>query len=196
VTDKFKKTPIGRIAWGSLIEPRENQASGEMEWSLGLVCAEDECQEFFEAIEEALAEARAKDLKFPRDNSKLYLPFSPALKKNEAGELEPDEGFITIKLKRKRMIRKRGLTEKTTNTPPLLYDSSGKIVRLAEVPGGSRGLAVFDIYCYNTPTTKGVSLGLKGFQVVELFEREDALPAIEGGWRAESELDQLLAADA
>jgi hypothetical protein len=173
----------------------ENQA-GEMEWSLGLVCPEEECQEIFETIESALAEARAKDLKFPRDNSKLHLPFQPAMKKTEAGELEPDEGFITLKFKRKRMIRKRGSAEKTLNVPPRIYDSDGKFVQLPEIPRGSRGKAVFDIYCYNTPTTKGVSFGLRGFQVVELFRRDESIPAVEGGWRAETELDQLLAADA
>ena len=189
-------TPIGRIVWGSLVEPRENQANGEMEWALGLVCSEEECQPIFEAIESALSEARAKDLKFPRDNSKLYLPFQPAMKKGEDGELEPEEGCVTLKFKRKRMIRKRGASEKTTNTPPRIYDSDGKFVELPDVPRGSRGKAVFDMYTYNTATTKGLSFGLRGFQVVELFEREDSIPAVEGGWRAETELDQLLQADA
>lgn len=189
-------TPIGRIVWGSLVEPRENQANGEMEWSLGLVCSEVECEAIFEAIESALSEARAKDLKFPRDNSKLYLPFQPAMKKGEDGELEPDEGFVTLKFKRKRMIRKRGASEKAMNTPPRIYDSTGKFVELPDVPRGSKGKAVFDMYTYNTATTKGLSFGLRGFQVVELFERDDSIPAVEGGWRAETELDQLLQADA
>lgn len=189
-------SPIGVLVWGSLIEPKENQASGEMEWSVGLVVPEDECQAVFATIEEALSAKRAADPMFPKGNDKLNLPFGPAMKKNEAGELEPNEGFITLKLKRKRMIKRRGAAEKTINTPPMIYDSDGKPVIVPEIRRGTRGKAVFDVYVYNMPGSKGVGLGLKGFQIVELAEQENTLPPVEGGWRAESELDQLLTADA
>lgn len=184
------------MVWGNLIEPGENRVSGEMQWDLGLVCSEEECQQFFAAIEDALAAARTRDLKFPRDNKGLNLPFQPAMKKTEDGELEPLEGMVTLKLKRKRMVRRRGQSERIQNTPPRIYDSDGKLVQVADVPRGSKGKAVYDLYAYNTPGAKGVAMGLQGFQIVELAERGDSLPPVEGGWRAETELDQLLQAGA
>ncbi len=189
-------TPIGVYVWGHLIEPGENKNSGELEWNIGIVCPEDECQPIFTRVEEVLAEARRRDPLFPKDNSKLLLPFSPALKKNEAGELEPNEGFVTLKMKRKRMIKRRDAGERTVNTPPRIYDSEGKSVVVPQIPRGSKGKAVFDVFAYNMKASKGVSFGLKGFQIVELVTMDDTLPPVEGGWRAESELDQLLAADA
>lgn len=184
------------MVWGNLIEPGENRVSGEMQWDLGLVCSEEECQPFFSAIEDALAEARNRDLKFPRENTGLTLPFQPAMKKTEAGELEPLEGMITLKLKRKRMVKRRGQSERMPNTPPRIYDSEGKLVQVAEIPRGSKGKAVYDLYVYNTAGKRGVGMGLQGFQIVELAERGDSLPPVEGGWRAETELDQLLQAGA
>lgn len=184
------------MVWGNLVEPGENRVSGEMQWDLGLVCNEEECQSFFAAIEDVLAEQRNRDLKFPRDNKGLLLPFQPAMKKNEAGELEPHEGMVTLKLKRKRMVRRRGQGERVQNTPPRIYDSEGKLVQISDVPRGSKGKAVYDLYAYNTAGAKGVAMGLQGFQIVELAETNNTLPPVEGGWRAETELDQLLQADA
>lgn len=190
-------SPVGTIVWGNLIEPGENRASGELQWDLGLVCNEEECQPFFAAIEDVLAEVRNRDLKFPRDNSGLILPFSPAMKKNEAGELEPNEGFITLKAKRKRMVKRRGSSERIANTPPRIYDSEGKLVVVSDIPRGSKGKAVYDLFAYNTAGARGVSMGLQGFQIVELAEQQgSSLPPVEGGWRAETELDHLLQAGA
>lgn len=189
-------TPVGVFVWGHLIEPGENKNSGELEWSIGLVCPEDECQQIFARVEEVIAEARRRDPLFPKDNSTLQLPFAPALKKNEAGELEPNDGFVTLKMKRKRMVKRRGESERSVNTPPRIYDSEGKSVVVPQIPRGSKGKAVFDVYAYNMKANKGISFGLKGFQIVELVNRDDTLPPVEGGWRAESELDQLLSADA
>lgn len=189
-------SPVGTIVWGNLIEPGENRASGELQWDLGLVCNEEECQQFFAAIEDVLAEVRKRDLKYPRDNSGLILPFQPAMKKNEAGELEPNEGFITLKLKRKRMVRRRASSERVLNTPPRIYDSEGKLVVLSDIPRGSKGKAVYDLFAYNTAGARGVSMGLQGFQIVELADHGNSLPPVEGGWRAETELDELLKAGA
>lgn len=190
-------TPVGLYVWGNLVDPGENRASGELQWDLGLVCAEDECQEVFAAVEEALNEARRRDSLFPKDNGKLLLPFGPSQKKNEEGEYEPQDGFVILKFKRKRLVKRRGEAEKKVNTPPRIYDSEGKIIQVPSVPRGSKGKAVFDIYTYNMPANKGVAFGLVGFQIVELGEQaDDSLPPVKGGWRAESELDQLLAADA
>lgn len=189
-------SPVGTIVWGNLIEPGENRASGELQWDLGLVCNEEECQQFFAAIEDVLAEVRKRDLKYPRDNSGLILPFQPAMKKNEAGELEPNEGFITLKLKRKRMVRRRASSERVLNTPPRIYDSEGKLVVLSDIPRGSKGKAVYDLFAYNTAGARGVSMGLQGFQIVELADHGNTLPPVEGGWRAETELDELLKAGA
>lgn len=197
-------TPIGRIAFGSLIQPRLNDNNGKTEWHLGLVMKEEDCEEIFANIENALTEQRQRDLRFPRDNTKLNMPYQPSMTKDEqTGEKVPVEGELLFKMKRNatRTLR-TGETER--NDPPKIYDSTGRLVNAAtigRIGGGTTGKAVYDIYVYNMAAAKGVQLQLVGFQINELKQPDEVqLAPIEGGWVAEeSEADEiagLLAGDA
>ena len=197
-------TPIGRIAFGSLIQPRLNDNNGKTEWHLGLVLKEEDCEEIFANIENALTEQRQRDLRFPRDNTKLNMPYQPSMTKDEqTGEKVPVEGELLFKMKRNatRVLR-TGETER--NDPPKIYDSTGRVVNgatIGRIGGGTTGKAVYDIYVYNMAAAKGVQLQLVGFQINELKQPDEVqLAPIEGGWVAEeSEADEiagLLAGDA
>ena len=197
-------TPIGRIAFGALTTPRVNDNNGKTEWHLGLVLKEEECEEIFANIENALTEARQRDLRFPKDNSKLNMPFQPSMTKDEqTGEKVPVDGELLFKMKRNasRTLR-TGETER--NDPPKIYDSTGRLVSpgsIGRIGGGTTGKAVYDLYVYNMTAAKGVQMQLIGFQINELKQPEEVqLAPIEGGWVAEeSEADAiagLLAGDA
>ena len=194
---------IGRIAFGSLIEPRVNETSGKTEWSLGWVIAEEDAQDIYHHIEQALEDARQRDPRFPKDNSKLHIPIQPSMKKDDSGEKVPVDGELLVKFKRN-AHRTLKTGEMTPNTPPHIYDATGRLVdpkTIGRVAGGSTGRVVYETYVYNMAAAKGVSLQLMGFQISTL-QKEDAmdLPPIEGGWVAEQNeadsLAQLLAADA
>jgi len=186
---------IGRIAFGSIIEPRINETSGKTEWSLGWVIPEADAQDIFDAIEQALAEERQRNPRFPKDNSKLHMPYSQSMKKDESGEKVPEDGVLLFKFKRNanRTLR---TGEMTPNTPPHLYDSTGRLVEaktIGRVAGGSTGRVIYELYVYDMAAAKGVQLQLVGFQVDKLQQEETvALPPIEGGWVAEqSEADEI-----
>ena len=185
---------MGRIAFGALCSPRENPNSGQVEWNLGFVLSVDESAPLLEAIEQALAEKRATDPRFPASNDKLKMPYRMSTKKLEDGSREDDPDNLLWNFKRKAQYRtKTGETE--TRTRPALYDSRGMIVTdtLSNVPGGTTGKVVYEIYCYDMPGTKGVQLQLHGFQIAELKTNQVELQPIEGGWISE-DADPIAAA--
>lgn len=197
-------TPIGRIAFGALTTPRVNDNNGKTEWHLGLVLKEEECEEIFANIETALAEQRQRDLRFPKDNSRLNMPYQPSMTKDEqTGEKVPVDGELLFKFKRNAVRTLRtGETERMD--PPKIYDSTGRVVNpatIGRIGGGTTGKAVYELYVYNMTAAKGVQMQLIGFQICELKQPDEVqLDPIEGGWIAEeSEADEiagLLAGDA
>lgn len=186
---------IGRIAFGSVIEARLNESSGKTEWSMGWVVPEADAQDIFDSIERAIEEMRQRNPRFPKDNSKLHMPFSQSMKKDENGERVPEDGVLLFKFKRN-ASRTLKTGEQQPNTPPHLYDSTGRLVdpkTIGRVGGGSTGRVVYETYVYDMPAAKGVQLQLVGFQVDQLRKEEAmVLPTIEGGWVAEqSEADEI-----
>ncbi|MGB0352029.1 MAG: ssDNA-binding protein [Synechococcus sp.] len=176
-------TPLGQLAWSYIVEPREN-LSGKLEWSCGFEIAEEDAQPIFAAIEEAIAEKRANDASYPKTNKDLNLPFSQAKKKLEDGSYEMVPGRLTFKFKRNTQYKGRN-GEVQKNNPPALYDSQGRLCtgEVARVNPGSKGKIVYDVYCYNMATTKGVQLQMRGFQIVEMSASQElVLPPVEGGW--------------
>lgn len=188
---------IGRIAYGSIIEARVNEASGRTEWSIGWVAREDETQDIFDLIEQALADMRQKDPRFPKDNSKLHMPVAQSMAKDDTGEKVPVEGELLFKFKRN-STKTLKTGEQIPNTPPLIYDSTGRLVdpkTITRLGSGSTGRPIFEVYGYNMSMAKGVSLQLAGFQIDKLRQDDPIeLPPIEGGWVAEqSEADEIAA---
>jgi hypothetical protein len=190
-------TPVGRFVYGALIEPRTTDF-GKTEWLAAVVLSEADSEPLFAAIEEVLAAKRADNSKFPADNSKLRMPFRPSEKKNEAGEKELVEGEFLWTFTR-RLERKGREGETVRNTPPVIYDSLGNVItgKLNMIGGGTMGKAVYEMYVYDAPANKGVSLQLVGFQISELsVAPEQKLDPIEGGSfvlaNEEAEIEALL----
>lgn len=186
---------IGRIAYGNVTEARVNETSGKTEWSMGWVIPEADAQDIFDAIEKSLAEMRQRDPRFPKDNSKLNMPFAQSMTKDESGEKVPVEGELIFKLKRN-ATRTLKTGEQQPNTPPHVYDSTGRLVdpkSIGRISWGSTGRIIYETYCYNMAAAKGVQLQLVGFQIDKLRQDETVeLPPIEGGWVAEqSEADEI-----
>lgn len=187
-------TPIGAMVFGNVVEPRENPNSGKVEWNLGFVLSLEDSDSIIQNIQAAVAAKRAANPKFPATDDKLRFPYKPSMKRNEEGELEPDPENLLWNFKRNTTYQTK-TGEQKTNTPPALYDSLGRIVTgtIPRVPAGTTGKVVYDIYVYDMPGSKGVSLQIKGFQVAELKKTEEELPPIEGGWVPE-EIDSIAAA--
>lgn len=189
-------TPLGAFVFGTLVEPRENPNSGKLEWNMGFVVPLNESEKLMALIEDALADFRQRNPKFPATNDKLHLPFRPSMKKDETGERVEDPDNLLFSFKRN--AHKRSKTGETSNnTPPSLYDSLGRNVTgtIDRVPTGSTGKVVFDVYVYDMPGAKGVSFQLVGFQIAQMKEQAVELPPIEGGWVPDdTEVDSIAAA--
>ncbi len=189
-------TPVGTIVFGSIIEARENPNSGKVEWNLGLVIGVQESEVILDAIEQALAAKRAADPRFPATNDKLRFPYRISEKKDDDGIKQPDPDFLLWSIKRNSTYKTK-TGEVAKQSPPALYDSLGRLVTgtIERIPPRSTGKAVYDIYIYDMPAMKGVSLQLKGFQIAELRQDDAQLTPIEGGWVPEgNELDSIAAA--
>jgi hypothetical protein len=183
-------TSVGRYAFGALLEPRTNPNSSKLEYNVGFVLSEQDSEDIFAQMEKALEAKRAGDPRFPKDNSALRFPFRESTKKLEDGTKEVVPGEYLWNFKRNAEIqRKTG--EMARNTPPVIYDSLGRIVtaQISRFASGTTGKVVYDVYVYNMAGSKGVSLQLVGFQIAELKRDEVALPTIEGGWVADADED-------
>lgn len=177
-----KVTELCRFAFGSLLTPKANPY-GKVQYDAGVVLTEKDSQSIFEAIEEALENyrggPRGKDLP---PNDKLNMPWRQSTKKNDAGEKEEVPGEFLWVFKRPHTWKTKS-GEEQRNTPPLIYDSMGRIVQdITEIPGGSTGKVIYEVGIYNNMGNSGVTLRLIGFQVAELAEMGGLeLQPIEGG---------------
>ena len=174
-------SPEGVFIFGALIDPRSNEYGTE--WCCGLQLTVEAGEAIAKSVEDALANKRNRDPAFPKSNKQIKLPFSQARKRNEAGEWEPDPEHIIWNFKRKWEVKVNG--ELTRNTPPLTYDSTGRLCEVKDIGYGSRVKVIYDCYCY-TMNGGGVKLELIGVQIAELKQRSLELAPIEGGWVAET----------
>jgi len=194
-------SPVGEIVFGAIVEPRENQITGTLEYSLGFQLPMDQSDGMLSALEEALTEARNKDPKFKAKGASVNLPYKPAARRNpETDELEPIEGMLLWTFKRKDSYVRKATGEVKKNTPPQLYDSNGYLLKpgeLIDVPRGSTGRVVFEPYAYSIGSF-GVQFQLVGFQIATLAENDLGvkLEKIEGGFvsgqQVDEEFDQLI----
>jgi hypothetical protein len=178
-------SPLGRFVFGALNQPRTNNF-GKTEWSCGLQLSTEEGEPLLTAIEQTLAAKRKGDPRFPQKNDNLRMPYRPSRSKDESGEYIVDPNKMIWVFNRNYEIKRNG--EPTRNTPPLIYDSTGRLVEdLGHVGFGSMIKVVYDIYCYSQPGGNGgVKLDLLGFQIASLKENVEELAPIEGGWVAET----------
>ena len=177
-------TSIGRIAFNSIVTPRTSDF-GKTSWDVGMVLTEKDSQSIFRAIEDEITRfrdtnAKGKDLP---NNDKLKMPWRQSVRQNEDGEKVPVEGEFLWVFKRPVSYPDRRSGGETKNTPPLIYDSLGKIVNdMQEVPNQTTGKVVYEVGIYNRMGNSGVTLRLVGFQIGELGAGSDVqLTPIEGG---------------
>lgn len=187
-------SPIGAMVFGSIVEPRENPNSGKVEWNLGFVLSLEDSNSIMENIATAVAAKRAANPKFPQTDDKLKFPYRPSQRRNEEGEKEMDPDNLLWNFKRNATYQTK-TGEIKQNNPPALYDSLGRLVTgtIDRVPSGTTGKVVYDIYVYDMPGAKGVSLQIVGFQIAEMKKIETDLAPIEGGW-VPDEIDDIAAA--
>ena len=176
-------TVPGRMAFGSLVEPRVTDYGSE--WSLGLELTNEEAQPLIEAMLAAVDDAMARDPKWKtaKDYNK---PWGPARDKQPDGTLVDNPDKVLIRIKRKTEKKYRG--ELTKQDPPILWDSLGRVVngQVKEVGWGSIIKVQFEFFPYSMGSC-GIATDLQGVQIIELKERELAPPPVEGGWVVDSE---------
>jgi hypothetical protein len=177
-------TSIARVAFNSIINPRTSDF-GKTSWDVGVVLTEKDSQSIFQAIEDEVTRYRdtnAKGKELP-SNDKLKMPWRQSVRQNEDGEKVPVEGEFLWVFKRPVSYPDRRNGGEMKNTPPLIYDSMGKIVDgLQEVPNQTTGKVVYEVGIYNRMGNSGVTLRLVGFQIAEMGAGSGVdLTPIEGG---------------
>jgi len=177
-------TSIARVAFNSIINPRTSDF-GKTSWDVGVVLTEKDSQSIFQAIEDEInrfRDANAKGKELP-SNDKLKMPWRQSVRQNEDGEKVPVEGEFLWVFKRPVSYPDRRNGGEMKNTPPLIYDSMGKIVDgLQEVPNQTTGKVVYEVGIYNRMGNSGVTLRLVGFQIAEMGAGSGVdLTPIEGG---------------
>lgn len=177
-------TSIARVAFNSIINPRTSDF-GKTSWDVGVVLTEKDSQSIFQAIEDEInrfRDANAKGKELP-SNDKLKMPWRQSVRQNEDGEKVPVEGEFLWVFKRPVSYPDRRNGGEMKNTPPLIYDSMGKIVDgLQEVPNQTTGKVVYEVGIYNRMGNSGITLRLVGFQIAEMGAGSGVdLTPIEGG---------------
>lgn len=174
------------FVYGSLIAPKESPFPGEAPaWSVALLLNELDSQPLFQLLEDIIQVQRKNDKKYPTDNSMLLLPWSPSTQKNASGTRTIIDGEYLWKFKRKSIVKKKDGTQER-QTPPIIYDASGKVVNdtITNIGRGTTGKAIFTAYPYAAGKNIGISFQLKGFQIAALEAEDDSieLTPIAGGF--------------
>jgi len=171
-------TPLGTAAWSAVVTPRENRASGRLEWSLGLVVDEAAITDLLQQLEEIISGAAQRDPAFA-NRAGLHYPIKPSMKKDQAGNKQPEPGKVVINAKRAAQRIYQGQAQ--PNQPPILYDALGQPAQgVIEVPPGSKVKMIVECYHYNKAGQVGIGLDLCGVQIGQLAENMPELTPIEG----------------
>ena len=182
-------TPVGKYVFGSLIAAQESPFGDAPYWSIGLCLSELDAQPLLQLLEDSIKDQRNTNPKYPASNEMLLLPYGPSMKRDAAGNKTPVDGELVFKFKRKSVIKKRDGSQER-QTPPIIYDSTGKIINdtINHIGWGSTGKAVFNLYPYASGRNIGISLQLIGFQIASLEAPKDEMPElapIAGGFVAD-----------
>ena len=171
-------TPLGKVAFGTVQEPRLNQLSNKLEWTIGMIFSLEEAAPLLAVVEEALVEAmktRPKVKATPQE--KLNLPYKPAqiLKEDGTKVKDPDNLLFVFKRNAARINPQTG--EEVRTSGPILYGSDGQpLTSFNKVIGRDTiGRVVYKPYVYDKFAV-GCQFQLEGFQISELVEM-NAAPA-------------------
>ena len=171
-------TPLGTAAWSAVVAPRENRASGRLEWSLGLVVEETAITELLQQLEQIITTAAQRDPAFT-NRAGLHYPIKPSMKKDQMGNKQPEPGKVVINAKRAAQRMVNG--QPSPNQAPIIYDAMGQLAQnVIEVPPGSKVKMIVEAYSYNKAGQVGIGLDLCGVQIGQLAENMPELAPIEG----------------
>jgi hypothetical protein len=160
-------SPLGTAAWSSVVAPRLNEMNGRHEWSLGLICDEEQAMPLLQHLEQLKVDAVARDPQLA--NGEWFMPVKASMKKQLDGSKTPDYGKVVLSFKRSTERIIGGQPQQ--NEPPKLYDSIGQpTTGISSVPPGSTIKVIFRAYTWAKAGKKGVSLDLEGVQVGQLAE--------------------------
>lgn len=182
----YNVTPAGRLIWTDIVEPRAD-LSGRMVYQAGIELSISDSEGLMEILAECIKQARSTNPKFPADDKKLNVPYKPAKRKDDSGNMVVNPDALVWNFKRMAVRIYNG--EEKKNPPPILYDASGAIVtgKVADIGRGTLGKVVFRTYNYARGAQAGIGFGLEGFQIIELAENASKvdLPPVAGGWTHE-----------
>ena len=186
---KYPATPIGRVAYGYLIEPGEN-LNKDQEWLCALEISIEDSEPLMALLEEEIERGYKEHRDWPKDRSKLNIPYKQATKKDESGERVPNPDALLWTFK-----RKVNLKDGRKNNPPQIISSQAELIRPEDRPdvsSGSTGKVIFTPRAYSWAGQRGVKFGLIGFQIKELVTKSmiEVAP-LEGGWVPEGSMSDL-----
>ena len=196
MADQVHQSPIGKIVFGTIQEPRLNQYNNKLEWSLGLVFDLKTSQSMIDIADEALKEAAKRSPKVAAGLNKAILPYKPAQILNPDGTKlpDPDNLLFTFKRNATRMVAATG--EEARTSAPIIYGSDGApLTSFNKVIGReTTGSVVFKTYVYDKFSV-GCQFQIEGFQISELNEGGSApatLAPIAGNVTNETESLSIL----
>ena len=171
MADQVHISPIGKIAFGTIQEPRLNQFSNKLEWNLGIVFDMKTAQTLIDIVDQALKDAAQRSPKVAAQMTQAKLPYKPAqiLQQDGTKLPDPDNMLFTFKRNATRTLPATG--EEVRTSGPIIYGSDGTpLTSFNKVIGReTTGSVVFKTYIYDKFSV-GCQFQIEGFQISELKE--------------------------
>ena len=186
---KYPATPVGRVAFGHMVEPGENLGK-KLEWMCALELSMKDSEPLLALLEQEIERGYKEHREWPKDKSKLNVPYKQATMKDEAGDRVPNPDALLWSFKRNVDLRTGN-----RNSPPQIISSQAELIRPEDRPdisSGTTGKVIFTPRAYSWAGQHGIKFGLIGFQIKELVTKSmiDVAP-IEGGWVPEGSMSDL-----
>lgn len=193
---KTFSSPIGEVAWANVVEPKQNMFNAtDYNWDIALVFPDHVAKKVIEKIDEEIQGAIKERMITEEDIRKptFKLPYQPSLKKDENGNKIPNEGYTTIKFKRKTKVLNRRTNEYDAKDPATFFDATPTKIAPTDLGFGSKVKVFYRPYCYNKGS-QGIALSLEAIQIQELVQKAGGfeIEALEGGYVAEQAADDVL----
>lgn len=179
------KTPIGKVTWCYLPEPRLN-LNNQLQWEIGIEISEAELEPVADLVGDLLDAHRIKNPSFPREDDQLSFPWQASRgPKGDDGTRPVIDGMWILKAKKAKTRRDMRTGQVTENPTPLIVDSFGRPVQpgtITQIGRNSRVRASVDLFAFDKAGKQGVGCALRAVQIVELnTDQGDTFDAVEGG---------------
>lgn len=181
---KLLTTPVGTAAWPKLDTPDPKFGK----YSIDLILKNEDAQPIIEKlikmrdeyVPQALQEVN-KD-KLPKDKKKTLKIADPSFHKPELDDDGNETGRTIIKITAKGSYKRKG-SDETVPAPPIpRFDAKGAPSK-ADVWGGSQVKVAYEPSLWFVPALGvGVSLRLRGVQIIELVSKGGGSPKTAEGF--------------